>query len=80
MPSLTLKNIPDDLYALLKQSAALHLRSLNSEILVCIERAVRSQRLSTEDVLATARRLREWTADYSVDDETIDKAKREGRP
>jgi plasmid stability protein len=37
MPALTLKNIPDDLHARLKASAARNRRSLNSEILARLE-------------------------------------------
>ncbi|MEA3441264.1 MAG: Arc family DNA-binding protein, partial [Chloroflexota bacterium] len=40
MPTLTVKNIPDDLYAQLKRYAAMNRRSLNSEIIVCIERVI----------------------------------------
>jgi hypothetical protein len=80
MPSLTLKNIPDDLYDLLKQSAEMNRRSLSSEILVCIEKAVRSRRLSSEEVLPRARQLRELTADYRISNEELTEAKRQGRP
>ena len=37
MPTLTLKNIPDDLHAKLKASAERNRRSLNSEILIRLE-------------------------------------------
>lgn len=38
MPTtLTLKNIPDEVYERLKLSAAVHRRSLNSEAIVCLE-------------------------------------------
>jgi len=40
MPALTIKNIPDDLYSRLKKSAQVHRRSLNSEILYCVERTL----------------------------------------
>ena len=42
MPTLTVKNIPDDLYAHLREAASLNHRSLNSEIIVCLERALQS--------------------------------------
>jgi hypothetical protein len=80
MPSLTLKNIPDELYVLLKQSAEMNRRSLNSEILVCIEKSVRSRRLSTQELLPRVRQLRELTADYRIGDEELTAAKRQGRP
>ena len=68
MPTLTVKNIPDELYERLKQSAGEHRRSLNSEILVCLERALYSERVDPQAVLARAdaeRILR--GADYEVD-------------
>ena len=38
MPTtLTLKNIPDEVYQRLKASAQTHRRSLNSEAIVCLE-------------------------------------------
>ena len=40
MPTLTLKNIPDDLHARLKASAERNRRSLNSEILVRLEQGI----------------------------------------
>lgn len=40
MPALTIKGMPDPLYRRLKKRAAEHRRSLNSEILFCLERAV----------------------------------------
>lgn len=40
MLTLTLKNIPAHLHARLKESAAKHRRSLNSEILIRLERDV----------------------------------------
>lgn len=42
MRSITLKNVPDDLHQRLKDRAARHHRSLNSEILASLEAAVRS--------------------------------------
>ena len=41
MPTLTLKNIPDELHARLKASAEHNRRSLNSEILVRLEQDIK---------------------------------------
>jgi plasmid stability protein len=38
MASITVKNIPSDLYEQLKESAVANHRSLNGEIIACIER------------------------------------------
>lgn len=80
MPSLTLKNIPDDLYEQLKEQAHRNRRSLNSEIIVCIERALKSRRQTPDEIIHNARRLRESIGLYAVTDEEINRAKEEGRP
>ncbi len=42
MPTtITLKNIPHDLYELIKQNAAEHRRSINNEVISIIENALR---------------------------------------
>lgn len=79
MPTISVKNMPNDLYERLKQSAQAHRRSLNSEVIVCIERALSAQRLDSEAVLARARRLREKTTDYMISDEEFTEAKAAGR-
>lgn len=38
MAKLTIKNIPDDLYELIKQSAAAHNRSINNELIAGLEK------------------------------------------
>jgi len=80
MTAITVKNIPADLYERLKQSAKANRRSLNSEILACIEQAVTSQPINVEALVQRARRLRERAPDYLLTDEAFDQAKREGRP
>ncbi len=80
MAAITVKNIPDDLYARLKQVAHLNHRSINSEIIVCIERALINQRMSTEEILARARELRAYTEKTPIKEEEITAAKRDGRP
>lgn len=80
MAAVTLKNIPDDLYARLKESAHVHRRSLNSEILYCVERALVPYRVDVEEQLFTARKIREKTADYPLTDELLKAVKNSGRP
>jgi plasmid stability protein len=59
MPTtLTLKNIPDELYKRLKASAEAHRRSLNNEVIVCLETVLRLKKISVEERLARARALR----------------------
>ena len=81
MPTtLTLKNIPDALYARLKASADAHHRSLNSEALVCLEAALAPQRLPVEERLARIRSLRSTLDPKAFDHRVFDQLKRDGRP
>ena len=80
MPTITVKNIPPELYERLKQAAAANHRILNSEIIVCIEQVVGSNRVEPEEILARARKLREKTANYPITDEEFLQAKSAGRP
>ena len=80
MPTLTVKNIPDDLYKRLKEAARTHRRSMNSEILYCVERTLVPYRIDASDRLAMARNLREKSAAYHLTDEFLDSAKNDGRP
>jgi plasmid stability protein len=41
MTTITIKGIPHELYERIKQSAAEHRRSINSEVIVCLERSLR---------------------------------------
>ena len=78
MTTLTLKNIPDELHALLKESAEKNRRSLNSEILVRLESAFSAPAL---DVREDARSLKAFTdAMPRIDHGTVDRYKRQGRP
>ena len=79
MHTITVKNIPSELYDRLKQSARANRRSINSEVSVCIERAVGSPRIDPEAVIARARELRETTAAYQITDEELTQIKLAGR-
>jgi len=79
MPTITVKNIPPEIYARLKQSAQANHRSINSEIIACVERAVSSQPLDPSTILSRARSLREKTAEYLITDEDFTQAKNAGR-
>ena len=80
MPTMTLKNIPEPLYESLKRAAALHRRSLNSEILYCLEETLAPRKRDVSELLEKARQVREKTAHYRLDNEELDRAKNSGRP
>ena len=71
MKTITIKRIPDDIYGKLKQRAAENRRSINSEIIICIERSVQSHLPDNIDtVLEKARQIRARTkTDVITDDE-----------
>jgi antitoxin FitA len=80
MPTLTLKNIPDDIYIRLKEAAQAHHRSLNSEILYCVERTLGTHKLDIAEHLSVARTLRAKTAGHPLTDDVLNTAKNAGRP
>ncbi len=81
MPTtLTLKNIPDDVYERLKASAEAHRRSLNSEAIVCLESILLPERTSPAERLARARALRAGLPKGKFKASDIDAMKRAGRP
>lgn len=79
MPTITLKNIPPDLYELLKESAAVNRRSINSEIITLIERGVRGRKVNPDALLARARELRQKTRRHPITDTQFTTAKLTGR-
>lgn len=81
MPTtLTLKNIPDDLYVRLKQSAEIHRRSLNSEAIACLESVLQARRVSSAERLLRIRALRAELPQDGFRTREIDAIKRSGRP
>jgi plasmid stability protein len=81
MPTtLTLKNIPDEVYERLKASAEAHRRSLNSEAIVCLESVLLPGRIEPGERLARARALRATLGRTKFKARDIDALKREGRP
>lgn len=81
MPTtLTLKNLPDEVYERLKASASLHRRSLNSEAIVCLETVLLPTRIPPAERLARARELRASLDATAFAAHDIDALKRAGRP
>ena len=80
MATMTLKNVPDDLYARLKERAERHRRILNSEAIHCLESALGSERVDPRSLLARARALRERSADLFVTERELRDARDAGRP
>ncbi|MHB8652809.1 MAG: FitA-like ribbon-helix-helix domain-containing protein [Terriglobia bacterium] len=80
MGTLTIKNIPEKLRKRLKESAAQHRRSINSEAITCLEKALVGGRVDPREFLERARALRERTPNIFLTEEDLRTAKNEGRP
>ena len=59
MPTITLKNIPDRLYEQLKVLAKIRHRSLNKEIISCLENSLKNSELHPEEIRMRAKIFRE---------------------
>ena len=77
--TLTLKNIPDEVYDRLKLSAGAHRRSMNSEAIVCLEAALLPNKLTPAERLARARALRSALPKGKFRARDIDAMKLKGR-
>lgn len=80
MPTITLKRIPDELYTRLKESAADHRRSLNSEIIVRLEQALLGTRVDPDAFLAGADARRKRLALPPLTERRLKAIKAAGRP
>lgn len=78
MTNITVKNIPKEIYDKVREQAKANHRSINSEIIACLEQVVLPQQVSTEEVLYNARRLRNKVTG-SLTTEEIEAAIKQGR-
>jgi len=79
MVTLTIKNIPEELYERLKIQAKNNHRSINKEVINIIERSFTIPPIDVKATLERTRKIRELTAHYVITDEEMTKWKKEGR-
>lgn len=79
MATITIKNIPDELHDALKKKASLQRRSLNSEIIACLEASLRSLPVDLESFLYKTQALREQVSGR-LSNRDLKTLKDEGRP
>ncbi len=79
MATVTFKNIPDDLYEQLKQAASAHHRSVNSELIHCLEKTFKPTPVSATELAEKALVLRGRVAAARLDIDEINAAKNQGR-
>ena len=78
MPSITVKNIPDEVYEKIKERAESNRRSINSEIVFSLEKSVQADRVSEEEVLYQVRNFR-TSISKGITENEINSAIKEGR-
>ncbi|MBI4002337.1 MAG: DNA-binding protein [Nitrospira defluvii] len=79
MASLTIKNIPEPLVKRLKHQAAAHRRSLNFEVISCLEEMTHSIP-DADALLARARAVRRIPKGIRLNDRLLQDLKTAGRP
>ena len=79
MPTITINNIPNSLYSQLKTAASVNHRSLNGEILHCIEYALGTHKINALEHIKIARKLRAKTLQHNLTDLELNNFKSKGR-
>ncbi len=79
MPSITLKNVPDDVYERLKRQADEEMRSINAQAIHLIDIATRPRKINADVFYQRVKDLRVEIGG-SFEAEEIDQLKRAGRP
>ncbi|MCC7141367.1 MAG: plasmid stability protein [Candidatus Eisenbacteria bacterium] len=80
MASLTIKGLPDLLLRHLSRRAEVHRRSLNSDVIHCLERAVELASIDPERWIVETEQLRATLALRLPTESTLRRAKGHGRP
>jgi len=78
MPHITTKNIPERLYQKIKASSQQNRRSINAEVIVCLEEKLYESN-SSKASLEQIRRVRSLTQRHFLTEAEISDLKREGR-
>ncbi len=79
MPAITLKNVPTDLYQLIKKSASSNFRSINSEILFHLNKTLGYKPVNSEQLLERISKLQKEIAIPSLSEKFLEIAKNDGR-
>jgi len=79
MVTVTIKNIPEQVYERIKAQAKKNHRSINGEILSILEQAISLPPIDVQATLERARKVRELTADYTITADEIERMINEGR-
>jgi antitoxin FitA len=75
MATLTVKNVPEPLVRRLKRRATAHRRSLNLEVIACLEAATQATPIDAEALLARIRAIRKTPTRGRVTDALLARLK-----
>ena len=79
MATLTIKGMPDELYKRLKKRAGEERRSINSQVIVCLELQLATPRRDPKAILKRLDAIRDRINLPALTDEELRKAKEFGR-
>ncbi len=79
MANLTVKNVPAPVLRRLKARAATHRRSLNLEVIACLEALVQAVPVDPDSLLAHVRAIRRAPARTRLTDRALNRLKAAGR-
>ena len=79
MPNVNVKNLPKDLHRRLKERAKRNHRSLNSEVIACLQETVMPRRIDPDEAAERIRELRSRFRGPSLTEGEIARHKNEGR-
>lgn len=79
IPALTIKGLPEPIYRRLKAQAESNHRSLNGEIIACLERAVGAGPFDPAAWLADVAAFQQRSGSLAMTDEELRAARRMGR-
>jgi antitoxin FitA len=80
MPNVNVKNLPKDLHRRLKERAVCNHRSLNSEVIACLQEAVMPTRIDPDEAAQRIRALRSRFKGPLLTDEELRRLRAEKRP
>ena len=80
MLSITLKNIPENLYDEIKRSAVDNYRSINCEILIRLNQSLSAEKRNPDAIIADIEKMQSRINIPPLTDVFINQAKNEGRP
>lgn len=79
MVTLTIKNVPPEIYERIKVQAKYNHRSINGEVISILEKALSIPPIDVQATLVRAKKIRELTAHYVITADEIEKMINEGR-